>query len=79
MSKRFLRKEIKIDDRSYHFEFIPFDSERRFCTKMTLTSPVTHVILSQLLQGFDFNTPWNMPKPNQVEVVITPRLSSKFL
>ncbi|KAK4738547.1 hypothetical protein R3W88_002244 [Solanum pinnatisectum] len=91
MSERFLTKEKKIiDGHGQHFEFIPFDSRRRSCPEMTFTSLVTHVILGGLLQGFDFNIPSNMPidmteglgitmpKANQVEVVIKPRLFSKF-
>ncbi|MCE3050381.1 hypothetical protein HAX54_047081 [Datura stramonium] len=88
--ERFLTNKIKIDSRDQHFEFIPFGSGRRSCPGMTFASLVTHVILGRLLQGFDFSTPSNMPvdmteglgitmpKANQVEVVITPRLSSKL-
>ncbi|CAN4111843.1 unnamed protein product [Withania somnifera] len=87
---RFLTKEIKIDGRGQHFEFIPFGSGRRSCPGMTFASLVAHVILGRLLQGFDFSTPSNMPvdmteglgitmpKANQVKVVTTPRLPSKF-
>ncbi|KAM3357563.1 cytochrome CYP82D47 [Capsicum galapagoense] len=90
MPERFLTKEIRIEGRGQHFEFIPFGSGRRSCPGMTFASLVTHVILGRLLQGFDISTPSNMPidmteglgitmpKANPVEVVITPRLSSKF-
>ncbi|KAK4379469.1 hypothetical protein RND71_001331 [Anisodus tanguticus] len=90
MPERFLSNKTTIDGRGQHFEFIPFGYGRRSCPGMTFAFLVTHLILARLLQGFDFSTPSEMPvdmteglgitmpKVNQVEVVVTPRLCSKF-
>ncbi|XP_015089572.1 cytochrome P450 CYP82D47-like [Solanum pennellii] len=88
--ERFLTSKSSVDARGQHFEFIPFGSGRRSCPGINFATLVTHLTFARLLQGFDFstssNTPIDMtegvgitlPKVNQVEVLVTPRLSSNF-
>lgn len=88
--ERFLTSKANVDVRGQYFEFIPFGSGRRSCPGITFATLVTHLTFARLLQGFDFSKPSNtpidmtegvgitLPKVNQVEVLITPRLSSKF-
>lgn len=90
MPERFLTSKSSVDARGQHFEFIPFGSGRRSCPGINFATLVTHLTFARLLQGFAFstssNTPIDMtegvgitlPKVNQVEVLVTPRLSSNF-
>nr|ABC69374.1 CYP82M1v3 [Nicotiana tabacum] len=90
MPNRFLTSKANIDARGQNFEFIPFGSGRRSCPGIGFATLVTHLTFGRLLQGFDFSKPSNtpidmtegvgvtLPKVNQVEVLITPRLPSKL-
>uniref|UniRef100_A0A7N2MLT1 Cytochrome P450 n=1 Tax=Quercus lobata TaxID=97700 RepID=A0A7N2MLT1_QUELO len=73
-----------------HFEFVPFRSSRRSCPGYTFGLQVSHLTLAQLLQGFEFTTPLNMPidmteglsitlpKATPLEVLLNLRLASKL-
>ncbi|KAK4573759.1 hypothetical protein RGQ29_031634 [Quercus rubra] len=78
------------DPRVNIFEFIPFGSGRRSCPGSKFAFQVSHLTLACLLQGFEFQTPLNMlvdmieglsinlPRATPLEVLLTPRLSSKL-
>ncbi|KAM3339787.1 xanthotoxin 5-hydroxylase CYP82C4 [Capsicum galapagoense] len=88
MPERFLNEHLNVDARGQHFEFIPFGSGRRSCPGINFATQVAHLIIGRLIQGFNFDTPSNlpvdmsegqgitMPKAKSVDVVITPRLNS---
>ncbi|XP_060209967.1 nicotine N-demethylase CYP82E3-like [Lycium barbarum] len=90
MPERFLTSKANIDAGGQHFEFIPFGSGRQSCPGKTFATLLTHLTFARLLQGFDFskssNKPIDMtegvgitlPNVNQVEVLVTSRLSSKL-
>ncbi|CAI9778628.1 unnamed protein product [Fraxinus pennsylvanica] len=88
--ERFLTSHAEVDYLGQHFEFTPFGSGRRCCPGITFAMQVTHLTLAQLLQGFDFTTPLNMPvdmtegqsltlpKAKPLQLVVTARLPSGF-
>ena len=88
--ERFLTKHANIDASGQHFEFVPFGSGRRSCPGYTFGLQVSHLTLAQLLQGFEFTTPLNMPvdmteglgitlpKATPLEVLLNPRLAPEL-
>ncbi|KAM3683738.1 hypothetical protein ACJW31_12G171000 [Castanea mollissima] len=90
LPERFLTSHANVDASGQHFEFIPFGSGRRSCPGSKLAFQVSHLTLARLLQGFEFQTPLNMPvnmteglsislpRATPLEVLLTPRLSSKL-
>ncbi|CAI9778630.1 unnamed protein product [Fraxinus pennsylvanica] len=88
--ERFLTSHAEVDYLGQHFEFTPFGSGRRSCPGITFAMQVTHLTIAQLLQGFDFTTPLNMPvdmtegqsltlpKAKPLKLVVTARLPSGF-
>lgn len=87
---RFLTSHANVDASGQHFEFTPFGSGRRSCPGFTLALQISHLTLARLLQGFEWATPMNvavdmaeglgitLPKTAPLEVVLSPRLSSKL-
>ena len=85
--KMFLTKHANIDASGQHFEFVPFGFGRRSCPSYTFALQVSYLTLAQLLQGFEFTTPLNMPvdmtiglditlpKATPLEVLLNPRLA----
>ena len=59
--KMFLTKHANIDASGQHFEFVPFGFGRQSCPSYTFALQVSYLTLAQLLQGFEFTTPLNMP------------------
>ena len=59
--ERCLIKHANIDVSGQHFEFVSFGSSRWSCLGYTFGLQVSHLTLVQLLQGFEFTTPLNMP------------------
>ena len=90
LPKRFLTSHANVDASGQHSEFIPFGSGRRSCLGSKFAFQVSHLTLARLLQGFEFQTPLNMPvdmieglsinlpKATPLEVLLTPCLSSKL-
>ena len=90
LPKRFLTSHSNVDASGQHFEFIPFGSGRQSCPASKFVFQVSHLTLARLLQGFKFQTPLNMPvdmtegltinlsRAIPLEVLLTPRLSSKL-
>ena len=90
LPERFLTSHANVDASGQHFEFIPFGSGRRSCPGSKFAFQVSHLTLACLLQGFEFQTPLNMlvdmieglsinlPRATPLEVLLTPRLSSKL-
>ncbi|XP_058080741.1 cytochrome P450 CYP82D47-like [Magnolia sinica] len=88
--ERFLTSHADIDVRGQHFKYIPFGSGRRACPGISFALQVLHLTLARLIHGFDLATPMDqpvdmtesigltMPKENLLEVLISPRLSSKL-
>ncbi|KAK9280973.1 hypothetical protein L1049_003864 [Liquidambar formosana] len=89
--ERFLTMHRDIDVEGQNFELIPFGSGRRMCPGMDLALQVMQLTLASLLHGFEFATITNEPvdmseNPGQtnlkitpLDVLLTPRLSSKYL
>ncbi|KAM3731529.1 hypothetical protein ACB098_12G170500 [Castanea mollissima] len=90
LPERLLTSHANVDASGQHFEFIPFGSRRRSCPGSKFAFQVLHLTLARLLQGFEFQTPLNMPvnmteglsinlpRATPLEVLLTPRLSSKL-
>ncbi|KAF5446423.1 hypothetical protein F2P56_032052 [Juglans regia] len=90
LPERFLSSHASVDASGQHFQFIPFRSGRRSCPGDMFALQVSQLTLARLLQGFEFTTPLNKPvdmteglgitltKATPLQVVITPRLSSKL-
>ncbi|KAF5450584.1 hypothetical protein F2P56_030919 [Juglans regia] len=90
LPERFLSSHASVDASGQHFEFQPFGSGRRSCPGDMFALQVSQLTLARLLQGFEFTTPLNKPvdmteglgislaKATPLQVVITPRLSSKL-
>ncbi|KAK9992920.1 hypothetical protein SO802_022623 [Lithocarpus litseifolius] len=90
LPERFLTSHANVDASGQHFEFIPFGSGRRSCPGSKFAFQVSHFTLARLLQGFEFQTPLNMPvdmteglsinlpRATPLEVLLTTRLSSKL-
>ncbi|XP_071738088.1 xanthotoxin 5-hydroxylase CYP82C4-like [Rutidosis leptorrhynchoides] len=88
--ERFLDEHSHVNYQGQNFEYIPFSSGRRMCPASTFALQVIHLILAQLIQGFDWSTPNGelvdmseglgiaLPKVKPLEVMITPRLSSEL-
>ncbi|KAG2411269.1 hypothetical protein I3760_Q015500 [Carya illinoinensis] len=90
LPERFLSSHASMDASRQHFEFIPFGSGRRSCPGDMFALQVLELTLARLLQGFQLTTPLNKPvdmsegsgiilaKSTPLDVVLTPRLSSKL-
>nr|GMD73148.1 cytochrome P450 82C4-like [Ipomoea batatas] len=90
LPERFLASQAEMDTPSRHFGFIPFGMGRRSCPGISYALKVTHLFIGRLLQGFNVNTPLNMPvdmsegqaatlpRATPLEVLVTPRLPSSF-
>ncbi|XP_040991679.1 cytochrome P450 CYP82D47-like [Juglans microcarpa x Juglans regia] len=90
LPERFLSKHASMDVSRQHFEFIPFGSGRRSCPGDMFALQVSQLTLARLLQGFELTAPLNKPVDmteglgstlagaTPLEVVFTPRLSSKL-
>ena len=88
--ERFLTTHKDVDLRGKSFELIPFGSGRRVCPGISFGLQMVHLALASFLHMYDISTPSNAPvdmtespgltnlKATPLEVLITPRLPSKF-
>ncbi|XP_059624703.1 cytochrome P450 CYP82D47-like [Cornus florida] len=88
--ERFLTTQMDVDVRGQNFEYLPFGSGRRSCAGITLALQTVHLTLASLLQCFDVAKPSHKDvdmtespgltnlKATPLEVLLTPRLDSKF-
>ncbi|XP_042496201.1 cytochrome P450 CYP82D47-like [Macadamia integrifolia] len=88
--ERFLTTHADVDFLGQNYEFIPFGSGIRSCPGITFAKHILHLTLARLLQGFNFETPSQepvdmteslgitMPKATPLDILLTPRLTSKL-
>ncbi|XP_047310003.1 cytochrome P450 CYP82D47-like [Impatiens glandulifera] len=88
--ERFMGTHVELDVTGHQYEYTPFGSGRRACPGLGFAMQVTHLVMARLLQGFDFATAGDepvdmtegfgltLPKVNPLQLLITPRLSSKY-
>ncbi|XP_058083109.1 xanthotoxin 5-hydroxylase CYP82C4-like [Magnolia sinica] len=87
--ERFIGGHANVDIKSQNLEYIPFGAGRRMCPGYSLALKIMHLTLARLLHEFDLTTPndapvdmteelsLTLPKATQLEVLFTPRRSSK--
>lgn len=85
--ERFLTSHVGVDVRGQHLELIPFGAGRRACPGISFSLQVIHLTIARLVQGFNLDTPDNVPvdmspelgitalKSCPLQVVLTPRLN----
>nr|QNS29948.1 cytochrome P450 [Nothapodytes nimmoniana] len=86
--ERFLTTHENVDVKGQHFELLPFGAGRRICPGANFALHMIHLVLANLLHGFDLSIPSNAlvdmtesfgltnMKATPLEVLITPRLTS---